>query len=286
MADQPSDFYAELKARTEEARRSPPSTWDLINRALTDPDENEAWEAVGTLHFRATREVFEAARALCLSGCPQERSLGANILGQLGVPERAFPDESVALLGEMARRETDSEVVGSVCTALGHLHHPGAVEPLLRRKRHSEAEIRFRVAMALGGHEEQPAIDGLIELSTDPDEDVRDWAAFGLGTQIDLDTPQIREALCARLDDPDEVTRAEALVGLARRKDERVIATLLEALRPERLNEFEPRQDLVLEAAEEIADPRLIPALLAMRGHPDGERIEEIIQRCRCNMET
>jgi HEAT repeat protein len=286
MADEPSDFFAGLKELTEEARRSPPSTWDLINRALTEPDEEEAWDAVVTLHFRATREVFEEARALCRSECPQERSLGADILGQLGVPVRAFPDESVALLAEMSRRETDSEVVGSVCTALGHLHHPGAIEPLLRWKRHPEAEIRFRVAMALGGHEELPAINGLIELSTDSDEDVRDWATFGLGTQIDLDTPQIREALCARLDDHDAVTRAEAFVGLARRKDERVIPPLIAALRPERLDEYEPRQDLVLEAAEEIADPRLLPALLAMRGHPDSERIEEIIQRCRRNMKA
>jgi HEAT repeat protein len=281
MSDEMSDFDAELRARTEEARRTPPSTRDLINRALTDPDENRAWEAVTILHFRATPEVFEEARALCRSECPQERELGANILGQLGIPHRLFLDESVAILAEMSRTETDIEVVGSVCTALGHLHHPGTVEPLVRWKGHPNVDIRLRVAMALGGHEEPQAIDGLIELSVDADEDVRDWATCGLGSMIDLDTPRIRAALCARLEDVDPVTRAEAFVGLARREDERVISPLIEALRPECLDTFEPRQDLVLEAAEEIADPRLLPALLALRDRPENQWIEEIIRRCR-----
>jgi HEAT repeat protein len=233
------------------------------------------------LHYRATREVFDAAEALCGSACPQEWQLGADILGQLGIPERLFPEESLHLLAEMSRSETDLDVLDSVCIALGHLHHPGAAEPLLRWKRHPEGRIRLSVAIALGGIQAPEAIEGLIELSTDPRPVVRDWATFGLGSQNDLDTPRIREALCARLNDPDAVTQAEAMVGLARRKDERVLLPLLEALRPERLDEYEPRSDLVLEAAEELADPRLLPALLAMRGHPDGERVEEIIRRCQ-----
>lgn len=286
MSGDTNDFDAELRERKEEARREPPTTHDLINRALTEPDENEAWEAVSTLHLRATREVFEEARALCRSECPQERRLGADILGQLGVPDRLCPDECVAILAEMSRIETDLEAVGSICTALGHLHHSNAVEPLLRWKEHPDAVIRWHVAMALGGHEEPEAVEALIELSTDPDEDVRDWATFGLGSQMDLDTPRIREALCARLDDPDPITRAEAFVGLARRKDERVIAPLIEALDSGHLDEFDPRQDLVLEAVEEIADPRLLPSLLAMCDRNRSEWIEEIIQRCQDNREA
>jgi HEAT repeat protein len=288
MSDEMSAYYTDtgLRARTEEARCTPPTTLDLINRALTEPDEDKAWEAVITLHFRATREVFEEAAALCRSECPQERRLGADILGQLGVPDRMFPDESVTILAEMSWGETDLEAVGSVCTALGHLGHPEWIEPLLRWKSHSDAEIRWRVALALGGYEEPAAIEGLIELSSDPDENVRDWATFGLGSQTDLDTPRIREALCARLDDPDPITRAEAFVGLARRNDERVIPPLIEALAPMRVDEFDPRQDLVLEAAEEIADPRLLPALLALRDRPENAWIEEIIQRCQDKAEA
>ncbi|HTU92091.1 MAG TPA: HEAT repeat domain-containing protein, partial [Gemmataceae bacterium] len=255
MPDHLSNYYAGLREQTEAARREPPTTHDLINRALTEPDENKAWEAVSTLDFRATHEVFEEARKLCRSECPQERRLGADILGQLGIPDRLCPDECAAILAEMSAIETDLEALGAICTALGHLHHPDTVEPLLRWKRHPDAEIRWHVAVSLGGHEEPDAVEALIELSTDPDEDVRDWATFGLGSRMDLDTPRIREALCDRLNDPDPVTRAEAFVGLARRKDERVIAPLIEALDSTQLDEYEPRQDLVLEAVEEMADP-------------------------------
>jgi HEAT repeat protein len=54
-------------------------------------------------------------------------------------------------------------------------------------------------------------------LTQDTAPEVRDWATFALGTQIDLDTSEIRDALAARLNDPDEVTRAEAATGLSRR---------------------------------------------------------------------
>lgn len=281
MSDEVNDNYAELRERTAEAQRDPPTTPDLINRALTEPDDNEAWEAVGKLHLRATYEVFDEAKKLCRSECPHERSLGADILGQLGVPNRLCPDECVAILAEMSQSETELDVVSSVCTALGHLHHTEAVGPLLRWKKHPDADIRLRIAMALGGCEEPHAVEALIELSTDTNENVRDWATFGLGTQMDLDTPRIREALCARLNDPDPVARAEAFVGLARRKDERVIAPLIEALDSTQLDGFDPRQDLVLEAVEEIADPRLLPSLLAMRDRKNSEWLEEIIQRCQ-----
>lgn len=286
MSYSPSDYQADLLRRIEAARRNPPSTSDLINRALTEPDENEAWEVVSTLHLRGTREVFEEARTLCRSACPQERRLGADILGQLGIPERLCPDEGVAILSAMSRIESDLEAIGSICTALGHLQHPRAIEPLLHWKGHPDAKIRWRVAVALGRYETSEAVDGLIELSSDPDEDVRDWATFGLGSQMDLDTSRIREALCARLNDPDPVTRAEAFVGLARRRDERVIVPLIEALDSGQLDEFEPRQDLVLEAVEEIADPRLLPSLLAMRDRQNSEWIEDLIQRCRNNVKA
>ncbi|OYV95779.1 MAG: hypothetical protein B7Z73_01935 [Planctomycetia bacterium 21-64-5] len=105
--------------------------------------------------------------------------------------------------------------------------------------------------LALTGHEEQAAIECLIRLSRDSDSDVRDWATFGLGSQCDLDTPQIRDALAARLDDTDDDTRHEAIVGLARRQDRRAIAAVGRELSSDCVS------SLVLEAADLLGLPHV-----------------------------
>lgn len=74
------------------------------------------------------------------------------------------------------------------------------------------------------------AVETLIDLSADEDAHVRDWATFGLATQIDRDDHVLRSALIARLDDPDDATRDEALRGLATRGDSRAIPQLLHEL--------------------------------------------------------
>ena len=71
---------------------------------------------------------------------------------------------------------------------------------------------------------------GLSDLSRDADEEVRDWATFGLGSLTEVDTPELRETLLARLVDTDDNTRGEAVIGLAKRHDPRVVAPLIREL--------------------------------------------------------
>lgn len=80
------------------------------------------------------------------------------------------------------------------------------------------------------GYENQEAHGVLIELTRDADAQVRDWAAFALGTQCETDTPAIRDALADRGADTDDETRCETLVRLARRGDRRVLTALHEEL--------------------------------------------------------
>jgi HEAT repeat protein len=139
--------------------------------------------------------------------------------------------------------------------------------------------VRYAVAYGLEGFEDELAIRTLIVLSRDSDTDVRDWATFALGSQIDLDTPEIRAALLARIVDEDEMTRGEALVGLARRKDHRVIKPLIKELERHADAEY---GEYAVDAAKELADARLLPILrkLKQSATTDVSELDEAIRSC------
>ena len=64
---------------------------------------------------------------------------------------------------------------------------------------------------------------------------MRDWATTGIGQCVELDSPEIRAALLHRVDDEDVFTQVEAMHGLARRRDARVLPPLIQALSHEHL---------------------------------------------------
>jgi HEAT repeat protein len=253
----------------------------LIAAILSGPDEDRAWDALGALHWRGTHEVLDWAVRLCQSFCAVERRVGADILGQLGVPERAFPEPCFHTLLSMLEREQDHAVLASILVALSHFHKPEAIGPASRFRRHADPDVRHGVVDALTGHEDARAIDFLIELTGDPETHVRDWATFALGSQVEMDTPALREALVERLADEDDDTRCEALVGLARRGDRRVRTALCKELESDSVG------SLAVEAAALIGDPELHPALIALRNwwDVDEELLEEAIEACSPRLE-
>ncbi len=273
-----SDFEGRVAGLVREAHADPRTADELVSAALTAPDEEARWEAVTVLHRRGVRECFEAARALCRSGCALERELGANILGQLGVPERAFPGEAVAELAALLKPPgEDAAVLRAALVGLGHHHDPSLIGPAAALATHPSTDVRFGVAFALATHDDPLALGTLIRLTEDADEVVRDWATFALGRQTDADTRELREALVRAATDVDEVVRGEALVGLARRQDGRVVVPLVRELEAFASAEY---GSYAVEAAEELADPRLLPALLRLQAlAPDG-RFDRAIARC------
>lgn len=241
----------------------------LISRIMNiEDDEDEAlWEAINFLHWRGTREVFEAARSLTESNQAVDRERGVRILGQLGIPVRSFPEETFNLLADLLRAEKDPEVLFAIGSALGHMADPRAVEILAPLKNHRDFRVRWGVVLGIIGHDEELAFQTLISLMHDPHELVRDWATFGLGTLTDHDTPAIREALLRRLTDRDEVVRAEALKGLAERRDPRMVDPLIKEMSAEHDDPL-LMVNYVLAAATEIGAPQLHPALIQY-----GERV-------------
>lgn len=192
------------------------------------------------------------------------RELGAALEGE---PDENVPDALPRLAGILAS-ETDTQVVAETVTALGQAWDPQAAQLILDHVRvdHPDTEVRLAVAQCLpnGVEDDTPCRDAVIEalitLTSDENSDVRNWACFGLG-QVDAASPEVKDALAARLTDPDDDTRCEALLALAKTGDSRAGAVLQQRL------VFDPDDVLFrleLLAAAELADPNLHPLLLRL----------------------
>lgn len=260
---------------TRKWQSDPRSTAELIATGLNGTEE-AADDALWILRARATPEVFERAQALCRSDNSAEREFGVLILSQLGIPERKFREQSIAELLGVLEKEDDAAVLEVLCWGFGHLHAADAISHLSRLSHDVRPEIRQAVVGGLLCQEDEMAIETLLKLSADVDPEVRSWATFGLGTQIDADTPEIREALFARLSDPIEEIRCEAIWGLAKRKDGRAVEPLARILQSKSVASDD------LKAAARSGDQRLLPVLLELRRHADCDLdlLESAIAQC------
>jgi HEAT repeat protein len=221
-----------------EIQNDPRSTRELVNIVLASDDEDDAdsayWNALNVLRRRGTTEVFEAARSLCESACPLEQRAGCDILSQLGGSDSPFALASFPVVLSVVRKTEDLDTLASAICALGWFGDLRGVDHVLPFLDHRDPDIRFWVTYSLTAlAEDQRSIDGLIRLTTDSSVKVRDWATFGLGSLTEQDSPAIRQALVTRLGDPDDIVRGEALVGLAKRQDQRVVEPLRRALEAE-----------------------------------------------------
>ncbi|MGK5557716.1 HEAT repeat domain-containing protein [Actinomadura kijaniata] len=136
---------------------------------------------------------------------------------------------------------------------------PRVLRPLLRFAADPDPEIRWQVARGIPvGVDPLPeqAVEVMLSLVADPQPRVRDWATMVLGARSNDSLP-IRDAFAARLhdDEPEADIAGEAAVALARRKDPRVLPVLLEQLADPHVG------NLYVEAAEELANPALLPLL-------------------------
>ena len=224
-----------------------------------DYEDDSAWDAVHKLRQLGSREVFNIAARWCASENALERARGLDVLAQLGKTaghsSNSFPDESYAVVVNAINHEADVRPLNSAISALGHLENPGAVPLIAQFHSHESPETRFSVAFALGSFPNDPlSVSTLLKLMRDSDEDVRDWATFGLGVLGEQDSSAIRDALVSALADADADVSEEALVGLAKRRDTRVL------------------QKLLAELQEPTVTSRVIEAAYTLLGLPDEEK--------------
>lgn len=223
--------HAAIATCLENAMGVRPPITELIERVLPyreiDEEDETWWAAVHALQRRHDDETFEAVARLCGGGTPVEREFGADVLAEFGQDTDRDPyhDRALEVLRDMARRESDPRVVEAVLHALGHLADERALPEVLNivnrpgRTPTVNDPVALTAVMPRDGEE---GVAALIHLSENADPEVRDWATMGIA-ELAADTPPIREALAARLDDSRLTTVAEAALGLASRGDRRAI---------------------------------------------------------------
>ncbi|MGW2399607.1 HEAT repeat domain-containing protein [Kitasatospora sp. NPDC001664] len=241
--------------------------------ALLDPDGHDYWQVVSDFHRRADRSAFEAACTLARAQDMRERVVGLDVLGQLGYSVgRPFREETLPIVVE-ACVDSRPGVVQSAVVALNHLADPRGFAAVLGQAEHDDEDVRQAVAFALpsvaGAPTSPEAIAALIRLSGDRSDFVRDWATFGLALESAGDNEQIRHALLERVGDPDPDTAGEALLGLARRGDRRILTALIAAL------DGDDPDHIAIEAACELAAPELLPVLRRLKQQEPPDDDEE-----------
>ncbi|NHC45153.1 HEAT repeat domain-containing protein [Motilibacter aurantiacus] len=218
----------------------------------------------------------------------EARRLGERVEGD---PEHAAT--AVPRLAEiLALGAQDEAVLVEAVDALGKAYDTAAAQALLADvpADHPSAAVRLALVRALPGGVVTPGplrdrvVAELVRLTRDEEPRVRDWAAFGL-RQVDADEQTARDALAARLDDPDAGARGEALVALAATGDRRAVDALLG-----RLDGEEDLRLPELEAAALLADPALhepLERLAAEWAGDDDEFTEPLrLARARCRPDS
>jgi HEAT repeat protein len=251
---------------------------EFITHILDESDKDTIWEHIMKLVKIESDDAFKHAYQLCLSQNGKERRLGVNILSKCYLSSNSLLEEIKSLLYSMLQREEESELIESIVYALGHRDIPQAIPVLASLKNHPVANVRYAIVMSLLAQEDDESIATLIELSTDPEEHIRDWATFGLGTQIDKDNFAIRAALLARLADEDDYTRVEALKGLVYRHDPRCLESMLIELERSLTYDSDYLCGDVVVAASELPHPLIYAALIELqKALPDKEWLKETI---------
>ena len=142
--------------------------------------------------------------------------------------------------------------------------------PVLALAGHPSADVRQVVAVELPGFaaefEDDPRIDAtLLALARDEDDDVVDWALFGLGLVHDdgpLDTPEARALFAANVDHEHEGVRDEARTALALLGN---VGYLEDCLYAEDEDDARRTHDAFVTAAGRTGDPRLHASLVTLR---------------------
>ncbi|OLS14297.1 MAG: hypothetical protein RBG13Loki_2085 [Promethearchaeota archaeon CR_4] len=139
-----------------------------------------------------------------------------------------IPDSKAVLsLIAKVKQTTNKDIKGWVIRALGQSYDPRALDPLLGLLENTDENIRAAAALAIGRLEEKEAIPALLKRINDGNSKVRRnciWALERIGFEKNRD--QIRDNLVKYLNDDTEDVRNEAAIALGKLGDVRALNRL------------------------------------------------------------
>lgn len=245
----------------------------IFSRLKNNKSNKTYWDNISALRRRPCKVVFDMAYKLACSENEKEMIIGVQVLAQLGSDPRYKQKEALNLFFKLLEKEQKWNVLMVLLYAIGHNNESLSEEQIQGLIKYSDKKssiVREALAIALGGVESEAAIDTLIGLSADSNTSVRDWATFGLGTLNDFSNPKIIDALWARTADEDQNTKLEAIVGLAKRNDNRVKGVIIEEIKRGEYG------TLLFEAIELFPDKDFLPYLIMnFEKDKDDDSIDE-----------
>lgn len=230
----------------------------ILHRLINNKSKKAYWNNIHFLRKRSSEGLFLKCVELTKSPNPKKRTIGIDILAQLGSPHRPFLTQKVRIFFEILKIETNSIVLMSLLYAIGHNNqvlNKRQLEILCSFSDTKDGLVKGGLVFSLLGVEQLKAIEALIKLSSDKLSHVRDWATFGLGNQIDKNNKKIRDALWNRINDKHQDTKLEAIRGLAKRKDSRIRDIIIRELLTGEYG------TLLFEAVIETGDKDFLPLL-------------------------
>lgn len=177
------------------------------------------------------------------------------LLNLLRSHDQPLPDQNQSLQAMYS-----DEAQRHIGTALCEIDGSRAVEPLLALLKDPDVELRNDAAWALGTCKDPRAVEPLISTLKDAAPSVRPGAAVSLGQ---CKAVRSVEPLIGALKDRDDYVQAYAVIALGQSRDPRAVAPLIALLKAPSSDKWSPAE-VAIGALGENGDPLAVDALLAL----------------------
>lgn len=208
----------------------------LIKKAFKAKYKSHYWNQITKLRTFVNNEMISRCFEMIYSDDVKFKQIGIDVLCQLGNNRESFVESLFDKIFKILRTTSDENLICTSLFAIGHNNQylkTKHFKTLEQFKNSESKEIRYALTFSLLGVENYKAVTMMIKLAQDRSLRVRDWATFGLGTQIECDNEDIRHVLYKNCFSKDHQIRHEAIKGLANREDKRAKAVILQELKSE-----------------------------------------------------